>query len=227
MSTNPDEVTVEQIIDAMQEDFRELLSYTDHAICDIGYALLRGHGRVVATECEPKCLKAAIGNEQVATWLETHDRPELADRLRRRVRELMTFAGKADGKPGEERPFPASGERGDAAMSLRNNSESFANFLRALRTRITGEPLVSRSVDPGITSAFDSLADGFFTSKSLAERYGIDPERLRKRLDRWRKSNLDVAGWREVEDRRPREPKYLYRESAVKPILDELQAICS
>jgi hypothetical protein len=38
---------------------------------------------------------------------------------------------------------------------------------------------------------------------------------INQRLNRWRPKHREGEGWREVPDRRPREPKYLYRWSAV------------
>jgi hypothetical protein len=43
---------------------------------------------------------------------------------------------------------------------------------------------------------------------------------LRKRLDRYREHKLD--GWKKQDDRRPREPKYLYRLQDVKDVIQEL-----
>jgi len=56
----------------------------------------------------------------------------------------------------------------------------------------------------------------------ISRRFAVDAGALRKRLDRWRVGHDD--DWREVPDRRPREPKYLYRLAAVAPLVDELRA---
>lgn len=56
----------------------------------------------------------------------------------------------------------------------------------------------------------------------LAKRFGVPADNLRQRLKRWMKTHDD--GWKEVNDRRPREPKYLYKVSAVMHIIEELQA---
>jgi hypothetical protein len=63
---------------------------------------------------------------------------------------------------------------------------------------------------------------GWYTQDRFAEVYKVGKEALRKRLDRFRKHNLD--DWRVNEDRRPREVKYLYQLRAVKPIVEELRA---
>lgn len=62
----------------------------------------------------------------------------------------------------------------------------------------------------------------WYTHDRLSEIFGVPKESLRKRLDRYRKSNLD--GWKENEDRRPREPKYLFQLKGVKRIIEELRA---
>jgi hypothetical protein len=56
----------------------------------------------------------------------------------------------------------------------------------------------------------------------FAEAFNVDREALRKRLDRYRKHNFD--GWKANEDRRPREPGYLYQLRAVKTVVEELRA---
>lgn len=43
----------------------------------------------------------------------------------------------------------------------------------------------------------------------LAKHFDVDPERLRKRLERWRAKNLD-GGWVEASDAASQEPRFLY-----------------
>ena len=65
--------------------------------------------------------------------------------------------------------------------------------------------------------------DGAFLSVAdLAKRYGIPKDALRKRLDRFRKTNHDC--YKEVADgeRKPREPRYLYQLGAVRHIVQEM-----
>ena len=61
-----------------------------------------------------------------------------------------------------------------------------------------------------------------FSPRQLAERFGVPHERLRKRLDRWRKSNLD--GWVEDTNRSGQSAQYLYRVNAVRHIIEEVKA---
>jgi hypothetical protein len=56
----------------------------------------------------------------------------------------------------------------------------------------------------------------------LAEAFGVGKDALRKRLDRFREENLN--GYKENEDRRPREPKYLYQLQAVRAVIEDLRA---
>jgi hypothetical protein len=62
----------------------------------------------------------------------------------------------------------------------------------------------------------------WYTPDRLAEIYGVGKDALRKRLDRYREKNFN--GWKENEDRRPREPEYLYQLQAIKNIIEELRA---
>jgi len=62
--------------------------------------------------------------------------------------------------------------------------------------------------------------NAWYTPDHLAQIFNVGKHALRKRLERFRKRSLD--GWKENEDRRPREPKYLYQLKMVRPIIDEL-----
>lgn len=63
---------------------------------------------------------------------------------------------------------------------------------------------------------------GWYTHDRLAEIFNVGKDALRKRLERYRSRNMN--GWKENEDRRPREPRYLYQLRAVKAIVEELRA---
>lgn len=63
---------------------------------------------------------------------------------------------------------------------------------------------------------------GWFTHVRLAEHFQLNKGALRKRLERYRDHNQD--GWKEDENRRPREPKYLYRPKDIMHIIEELRA---
>mgnify|MGYP005840394225 FL=1 len=63
--------------------------------------------------------------------------------------------------------------------------------------------------------------NAWYTHDHLAEVFGVGKDALRKRLDRYRQSDLG-DGWKEQTERRPREPKYLYKLKAVRGIIEEL-----
>lgn len=78
----------------------------------------------------------------------------------------------------------------------------------------------SRPTDPAGTGD----DEGMFTSSDLAERFGVNAETLRKRLDRWREKNVTSRDWTENEGATSRDPKYLYRLGAVRHLIALLQA---
>jgi hypothetical protein len=67
----------------------------------------------------------------------------------------------------------------------------------------------------------DVTGQEFLSCSDLANKYRVNPETLRKRLERWMPSHEE--SWKEVANRGPREPKYLYQVSAVLPIINDLQ----
>lgn len=85
-------------------------------------------------------------------------------------------------------------------------------------SKLESMPRVSSSVSP--SPALDEL--GWYTYDRLADAFNLGKDALRKRLDRFREHKLD--GWKERDDRRPRESKYLYELRAVRPIIEELRA---
>jgi len=75
---------------------------------------------------------------------------------------------------------------------------------------------------PAGNSALPVDDSAWYTHAALANAFGVDSEALRKRLDRYRKNNLD--GWEKKQDSRPREAKYLYKMAAVRPLIEDLRA---
>lgn len=78
----------------------------------------------------------------------------------------------------------------------------------------------SEKTPPQIQTLDDNA---WYTHDRLAEVFSVGKDALRKRLDRYRQSDLG-DGWKEQTERRPREPKYLYRLKAVRAIIEELRA---
>lgn len=71
----------------------------------------------------------------------------------------------------------------------------------------------------------DFELSAMWAPSQLAERFGLSGGALTKALQRWRGKNGD--GWHEVENRKPREPKYTYRLSAVMPLINGMLAASS
>ncbi len=70
-----------------------------------------------------------------------------------------------------------------------------------------------------------TIGEGFMSSTQLAERHGLNPENLRKRLDRYRgKCSLDSDLFVESQDRGNRKPKYLYDPQRVDHIIQDMKA---
>ena len=66
------------------------------------------------------------------------------------------------------------------------------------------------------------ITTGYFSVSDLATRHGVPRAALEKRLERWRRRVAD--GYVENRTRGCRKPRYLYQESAVMPVIKELQA---
>lgn len=69
--------------------------------------------------------------------------------------------------------------------------------------------------------------DAWLSHIDLANQFKLASESLRKRLDRWREKHAAGDDWKEVPERKPREPRYLYRLGAVSPIISEMAAAAS
>ena len=97
--------------------------------------------------------------------------------------------------------------------------------VRAITTYRRGEkwPQVSQPGDGAKATSNITLDEqAWYTHDRLAEVFNVGSEALRKRLDRFRESHLNA--WKENEDRRPREPRYLYQLKEVRCVLEELRA---
>ena len=85
------------------------------------------------------------------------------------------------------------------------------------------DPPADRVCEPTLPYNVGLDENALYSCIDLARLFGVDQEALRKRLERYRKTNLG-AGWKEQTNDSRREPKYSYRLRAVRPILDELRA---
>jgi hypothetical protein len=86
----------------------------------------------------------------------------------------------------------------------------------------SGDTGLHDASSPRIPSNLTLDEEALYTHDRLAEIFNVGKDALRKRLDRYRKHNLN--GWKDNEDRRPREAKYLYKLKDVRGIITELQA---
>jgi hypothetical protein len=86
----------------------------------------------------------------------------------------------------------------------------------------SGDNGFRRASSSGIPSGAALDEQAWYTHDRLAQVFNVGKDALRKRLDRYREHNMN--GWKVNEDRRPREPRYLYQLRAVKAIVEELRA---
>ena len=96
---------------------------------------------------------------------------------------------------------------------------------RATELQITGvysPPITSGSPPSPPPPEPQAAGNAKMSSRDLADKYKVNHAALRGRLDRWRCEH--DAGYSEVSNPKRNEPKYLYDESAVTPIIDALKA---
>ena len=134
------------------------------------------------------------------------------------------------------------------AYSARSSVEHLANIARGIdgvspppRVPILTEETPRRVVMQEAMNWIDSLLEwcvrerrrpldtnntqpggGKLTPSDLAHKYDVPLAPLRKRLDRWRYEH--DTGYSEVHNPKRNEPRYLYDESAVMPVIDALKA---
>ncbi len=78
---------------------------------------------------------------------------------------------------------------------------------------------------PAITPALTSVDENAMsTVADLAERFGVAPQKLRKRLERWRHKNQESGHWIENSDAGSRDARYIYRLGSIRDIIDSLRA---
>jgi hypothetical protein len=124
------------------------------------------------------------------------------------------------------------GEYGELAESVFCRAKLQKEFLTAhesIKNKeavATASPAAPPAANPPGTAAEPSAATGAGKAKlsprELADKYGVGSAALRGRLDRWRYEH--DAGYVEVSNPKRNEPKYLYDESAVMPLIEALKA---
>ncbi|MGD9645073.1 MAG: hypothetical protein AB7U73_05130 [Pirellulales bacterium] len=125
--------------------------------------------------------------------------------------------------PGEPGDKPTRQQRFDAADALWKSAlVKMAEASTAFDADLLRKGLELERVGMVGVPAAIAGPGTFLDVSSLAKRHDVNPAALRGRLDRWRAEH--DAGFREVTNRKPKEPKYLYLESAVLPLIQELKS---
>jgi hypothetical protein len=88
-----------------------------------------------------------------------------------------------------------------------------------------GDQDVPSENEQAIPAAVNSRA--YLSPSGMAELFHVPENALRKRLERWRRSNVAGTGWMENTERKPKEPQYLYMVASVWSIINELKKATS
>jgi len=124
----------------------------------------------------------------------------------------------------QQLPFDTKPVRDEVCMLHDfDDREPIANWLKETesiqdRVEIALQRVRARLANEEVGTA---RASGLMSATELARKHGVNPEALRKRLERWRRQQ--DGGWVQVVDRRVRGPKYLYDEGAVQTIIAALK----
>jgi hypothetical protein len=98
--------------------------------------------------------------------------------------------------------------------------EEWEKFLERFYALVDANPSASSAaVDSGPGIRLEDA--GLYSPATLAEALGLEQDFVEARLTRWRHANMGSTAWIEVTERKPREPKYLYRAAAVRSLLQE------
>jgi len=102
-----------------------------------------------------------------------------------------------------------------AAQEVRNELVNIGNYYQGAHNEVLARLECAERGDGA----------GFLAAQELAGKYGVPLDALRKRLERWRKDNPDLAGkkFTEMVDRRGDSEKWLYVEAAVVDIILDLR----
>lgn len=63
--------------------------------------------------------------------------------------------------------------------------------------------------------------EAMLSAPRLAARFGVNPEALRKKLERWRTQHDE--GWSDVQNRATKSPKYLYKLGSVRAVIESMK----
>ncbi len=99
-----------------------------------------------------------------------------------------------------------------------DKAKRLAEYLADVEADLAGGKPANNGDDPDAPLSPAKLADRLGIARSDAKAR----EKLRKRLESWRKANLD-GGWIEARDPKPREPRYLYPLGKVWSMIQDLK----
>lgn len=83
--------------------------------------------------------------------------------------------------------------------------------------------IADAAIQPPEVEQATPVRSGKMSAREIADMCAVDPEALRKRLERWRRANLS-GDWIETSDSKRGEPRFLYDLPSVQPVVDELKA---
>jgi hypothetical protein len=148
----------------------------------------------------------------VMSWLERNRPLENAKAVRDRLWSILEEAKQCAGM---EIPHLAGGKISRSEDELTEGARRGAELI-VVANRFAVSLL-------GLADDIEAESNtGFLTSTQLAKKHRVNAEALRKRLERWKRTHPD--DWQEVANRRSKEAQYLFRESAVLPIIKKLKA---
>ncbi len=199
-----------------QREFGMSLSLNDLYLMKLGQPLAGHIG--TSRQCEISCwLPCAQSNEAVARW----------DVLASRAFELFPpyesdFGPCAVGwqmyihKRVRDNCEPLPGASGSYYWHEPDLFLASAEALLMLANPAIEVPHSEERPQPNTTTI--PSTSGMLSDRKLSEKHGVPYHPLRMRLQRLRAKSDD--GWVEVQNRKVNEPRYLYCEEAVRPILD-------
>jgi len=184
------------------ENYGDFLAATpDRAVLSVKHACLPAAARIISKECERR------GWDSSSIMLVTDFRNGLFSRHPETI---------PHSSPWPPHDFVTQNP------SLPDYRQSQILEAERLLTRLKAQPAEDHVPANGTASKLAQPGSAKMSPRELATKYGINAEALRKRLDHWRYDH--DAGYVEVSNAARNEPRYLYDESAVMPIIDALRA---
>ncbi len=115
-----------------------------------------------------------------------------------------------------------SREAEQCAKQIRDAGDEL-RALRGMDDRDDHRPFAHRKTESPSATIEDPprKVSGMMSIRDLAEKHRVDQQILRKALERWRLNHDD--GYSEVTTRRQNEPRFLFEESAILPVIDGIK----